>query len=35
MQDTSFGPKVWLTPGSISVAIDRLENWEKAGKMKS
>jgi len=22
----TIGPKVWLTPGSISVAIDRLEN---------
>jgi MarR family transcriptional regulator, 2-MHQ and catechol-resistance regulon repressor len=22
----TFGPKVWLTPGSISVAVDRLEN---------
>ena len=22
----TIGPKVWLTPGSISVAVDRLEN---------
>jgi MarR family 2-MHQ and catechol resistance regulon transcriptional repressor len=23
---STIGPKVWLTPGSISVAVDRLEN---------
>jgi len=27
----TIGPKVWLTPGSISVAVDRLEK-EKLGK---
>src|SRR4030088_831305 len=31
----TIGPKVWLTPGSISVAVDRLENKAPVKRKKN